>query len=394
MRTLEITQERNVLSDERSGIAIVSSGGGNGSGQIDILDSAELLLSGGGSTIDRSSSIVGIEDADFGSVLVSNRDLTGDGVVDLLVGAPRLDANASAVGGWYIYESPIRGELSVNDAWVFVEGTFGSERLGSALAIVGDSIWAGAPGSDQFVVNGGAVKIFSKTGEMTGEIYGEEPSMNFGGDLSTPKDLNGDGIEDIVVGAYGANNNKGAAFVFLSAGNIQSMVAGDAEISWNGVVSSGEFGRQVEMVGDITNDGYVDIAVSATNSSKVYIIDGSELGDYLADSAEFIVSGATNAALGTKIVYAGDLNGDRIDDLLLGDYISSEVSIVYGPVVSDINANNIVTLNRGSDQLGWSIASGEDLNGDGVSDMVLGARITSDNANKNGAVFILEGVGL
>jgi hypothetical protein len=161
----------------------------------------------------------------------------------------------------------------------------------------------------------------------------------FGSTLSAAGDVNGDGYADLVVGAgyydQGGGAHKGRAYVFygsttgLACGGNCAAVDPDAVAAWktDGENAVDGFGDQVATVGDINKDGYADVAVGArsydvtgtatlTDAGRVYVYLGSSAG--LATTAAFKLDGDQAAAEFFQVANAGDVNGDGYSDLLVG----------------------------------------------------------------------------
>jgi hypothetical protein len=347
-------------------------------------------------TTDSLSSILGESDSDFGESIVGYNDVRGTADVDLLVSAPGFVADdGRTLGKVYLIEGPLRVNLSAVDASVTLLGTGGGDRFGSGLSTVGKQIWVGAQGTDLGAVNAGGVFVYSASGELESSLLGTEPSMRFGASISKSTDFNGDGVDDIAIGAFGANGGKGSVFVYWNAGALMATAPNDADVAWNGTISNEEAGRRVQVLGDITGDGYTNLLVSAPNESRAYIVSAEDSLTALLDTAPIVIEGEADSALGFSTTEIGDFNGDGQTDVVLGGFLGSQIAIAYGPLLGTYTADDLVLLeNRGSDQLGWSLAGGVDITGDTVSDLIVGARTASDGLNKNGVVFLLEGRGL
>ncbi len=386
-----------LLPDGEAALAIVSSGAENGVGRIDILDADTLSTATETlSTMDRVASIIGEQESDFGQVVSAYGNVTGSEDVDLLVSAPTwTDTEGRSTGAVYLFEGPIVGNRAAASADLTVSGSGANDRFGDAVASLDAQIWVGAHGSDLGDVNAGAVFVYSAEGELLHQLVANEPSMNFGGALSKPADLNGDGVLDIAVGAFGANGEKGAAFVYWNASSLQAVAPSDADVAWNGALPGENAGQNVETVGDVTGDGYVDLLIGTPNSSRAYVVSAFESSTALLDQATATLVGDVESALGYSIVDIGDFNGDGQADVVLGGFLGSQIAIVYGPLLGEYGREDMVILeNRSTDQLGWSMAGGLDFTGDEIPELFVGARTASDGLNKNGLIFMLEGRGL
>ena len=192
--------------------------------------------------------------------------------------------------------------------------------------------------------------------------------------------------------AVGANSGKGAVYVFWNASTLTAFSPSDADVIWNGGVSSESAGAKVTVVGDVTGDGLPNLAVSAPNSSRVYVVPAMESGDQSLVQAPVTILGETGSALGSSVAEVGDFNGDGQADLVTGGFMASQISILYGPLNGLYSGSTIVLQNRGSDQLGWSLAGGIDFTGDEVADVFVGAQTASEGFNKT--VLCSEGRGL
>lgn len=385
------------LSDEQPAVLVLSSGAENGVGRIDVFD-AETLNTATTTleTTDGLSSIVGESDSDFGESIVGYNDIRGTSDVDLLVSAPGwTGSDGRILGKVYVIEGPLRGNIAAANAEVTLVGTGDGDRFGSAISTVGSQIWVGAQGADLGAVNAGGVFVYSASGELEASLLGTEPSMRFGASISRSTDFNGDGMDDVAVGAFGANGSKGSAFVYWNAGTLMAIDPNDADVAWNGTIPNEEAGRRVQVLGDVTGDGYSNLLIAAPNESRVYIVSAETSSTTLLDMAPIVIEGGAETALGFSTTEMGDFNGDGQVDVVLGGFLGSQIAIAYGPLLGTYTAEDLVVLeNRGSDQLGWSLAGGVDITGDTVSDLLVGARTASDGLNKNGVVFLLEGRGL
>ncbi|HEV2746307.1 MAG TPA: hypothetical protein VGW34_03290, partial [Allosphingosinicella sp.] len=247
-------------------------------------------------------------------------------------------------------------------------------------------------------------------------MEGELEFDGAGFSVSSAGDVNGDGIEDIIVGTQAADTggyNSGAAYVLYGKTSpFAARIDLGALSSADGFVIRGDAvhdkaGFSVSSAGDLNNDGVDDLivgapqnslGVGATGAGKAYVIFGTtgeratiDLGG--GDAAdEFIVIGGdeTSDSLGFSVSDAGDFNGDGFDDIVIGaryadttfdDAGKAYVIFGHGGAFADIpdlgalpvGAGMVLQGEKQSDDAGYSVSSAGDVNGDGIDDLLVGA---------------------
>jgi hypothetical protein len=338
----------------------------------------------------------------LGGALAMAGDVNGDGVADLVLGAPD-----SAAGG------PDSGEVRIvsgsDGALLFaVPGSGARDDLGFAVAGVGDAdgdgradVLAGAPQArdpgEEFVSNrlgyarllsgaGGAELQFHQ-GEQVLQVWGG----GFGSAVAGPGDLDLDGAVDLVVGEYGADLEGN---ISTAPGRVHVLSGADGsgirELVGTVDLSAKELGRSVAAAGDRDGDGVGDLFL------------GAPYPDYQGPALQegiSLVSGATGAVLwttpqatlvewvGLRVVACGDVDGDGTADVLGSQRAAVVVySGVNGAVIRSFPTSELLTL------WGPSAASVGDVNGDGCDDVAVGDPLTSTALTAgSGSVRIYSG---
>ncbi|MCH9683317.1 MAG: cadherin-like domain-containing protein [Deltaproteobacteria bacterium] len=242
-------------------------------------------------------------------------DVNGDGLQDIVLGAPDADFAGNDAGRCYV--------------------VFGKSD--------GDPVDLAALGSNGFVIDG------------------QSPDDHSGYWVDGAGDVNGDGLEDVVIGAWAASPNglaSGSTYVVfgkadgapvnlddIAAGIGGFAVLGEAFLDYSSQEGAGS-------VGDVNGDGLVDLGIGArladgpagTWSGRAYIVYGRgqdttpvELSDIAAGIGGFTLDGEANDQVGTGIDGAGDVNGDGYDDIVVGaqasqpnGFSSGRVYVIHG----------------------------------------------------------------
>jgi hypothetical protein len=261
-------------------------------------------------------------------------------------------------------------------------------------------------------------------------INGVSSGDRSGFSVSSAGDVNGDGFDDLIVGAYGDGpngSNSGASFVVFgktdgSAVELSDVEAGTGGFVINGVSAGDQSGLSVSSAGDVNGDGFDDLIVGAkfddpngNNSPGASFVvfgktDGStvELSAIEAGIGGFVINGVSELdASGWWVSSAGDVNGDGFDDLIVGarsddpNGSSSGASfVVFGK--TDGSAVELSAIEAGTggfvingvaeyDASGFSVSSAGDVNGDGFDDLIVGARYDDPNGSYSGASFVVFG---
>ncbi|HZN03230.1 MAG TPA: integrin alpha, partial [Candidatus Polarisedimenticolia bacterium] len=271
--------------------------------------------------------------ASFGLSVATAGDVNGDGYSDIIVGAPHFDAGQEDEGRVFAYFGSAAGPSASPD-WS-AEGDQAHALFGSAVAAAGDvngdgygDLVVGAPRFDDGDedVGGAFVYLGSPSGPGDSPVWmveGTRPFAGFGTSVATAGDVNGDGRDDLLVGAprhAEGGVEQGAAFLYLGS------AAGPADQpAWvaTGGQPGGRFGERVAAAGDVNGDRRSDIAVGAPRQDdgdmeegRVFVYLGSTTG--LSAGPDWSAEIDQPGALFGSSLAAGDVNGDGYGDLVVG----------------------------------------------------------------------------
>lgn len=241
-------------------------------------------------------------------------------------------------------------------------------------------------------------------GDIGIKFYGEDVNDFSGYSMDCSGDVNGDGIEDLVIGAYSnddGGNTAGKVYLIFgrSSGWTSDVDLGNADASFVGEEGDDRAGMSVSNGGDINGDGYDDIvigadeyhAISGGENGRAYIIYGRSSGWYrnrdLSTASVRIRGEYDEDKFGESVASGGDVNGDGYDDVLIGapryeptstNYSGKAYLLLGGPSLpSSISASSLSGsfLGAGDDEYcGSSVSLSGDVNGDGLDDILIGAK--------------------
>lgn len=336
-------------------------------------------------------------------------DVNGDGYGDVIVGGPSYFDGSNTVGAAFVFYGSGVGVTATG--MDLQAGTLNGTSFGSSVGCAGDvngdgyaDVIVGEPGG--FTTLPGAAYVFlgtasglSGTPVWTGG--GVQAIAGYGSSVAGAGDVNGDGYSDVLVGAP----LKESSISQLDEGHVTFYQGSPNGLSSSGTLdqtqSSAFFGTSVSAAGDVNGDGYSDVIVGApqydggqTNEGRAYVYYGGTGG--LPVTASWIIeNNIALSLLGTSVSTAGDVNGNGYSDVIIGApgaangeageglayvYFGSAAGLGTTPWIAERNLPNAA--------LGSSVASAGDVNGDGYSDVVIGANGYSVSQALEGAAYI------
>ena len=401
----------------------------------------------------------GVAGGDFSGSSVSGAgDINDDGIDDVIIGAAGVDSNGFGSGASYIVFGTEQGfppalDLAALDGrnGFALNGIAADDSSGRSVSEAGDingdgidDVIIGALRADSNGVDSGASyvvfgteQVFPPTLDLAildgrnGFVLNGAASGDFSGVVSGAGDINGDGIDDVIIGAAGADPNgvdSGASYIvfgteqgFPPALDLAAL-DGRNGFALNGIAADDSSGRSVSEAGDINGDGIDDVIIGAlradsngVDSGASYVVFGTEqvfpptLDLAILDGRNgFVLNGAASGDFSGVVSGAGDINGDGIDDVIIGaagadpNGVDSGASyVVFGnnqglPPALDLavlDGRNGFVLNgvAAYDVSGYSVSAVGDINGDGIDDLLIGARSAAYNGHNAVVGYVVFG---
>ena len=386
----------------------------------------------------------------FGNAIASLGDLDGDGVNDLAVGADRDDTGGTERGAVHVLLLNANGSIK-SSVKIASESNGGptlanEDHFGASVAALGDvdgdgvtDLAVGAYQDDTGGTGRGAVHLLMLNSDGTvknsvtiasGQNGGATLANGdfFGTSVASLGDLDGDGVNDLVAGASGDNTgngpaipgnyDRGAVHVLLlnSDGTVKSRTKIASETNGGPLLANSDyFGGAVTSLGDLDGDGVTDLAVGAKNDDTNGVSTGAVHVLFLNANgtvkSSLKLANATNGGptlgetnnFGVSVASMGDLDGDGVTDLAVGANRDQTGGQLRGAVhLLLLNANGSVKsrakLASGTfggpvladyDFFGTSVASLGDIDGDGATELAVGARGDDTGGLLRGAVHVL-----
>jgi hypothetical protein len=242
------------------------------------------------------------------------------------------------------------------------------------------------------------------------QINGRVAGAGLGAAVSRLGDLNGDGFDDFLVGANTEGSYAGAAYVVFGGPSLGAGFSVAGLDGSNGFRLSGDGGNLGSEIssGDVNDDGVIDLILGANNFNETYVVFG-HTGPWAASLDLTTLDGATGfiatggGSVGSALASGGDINGDGIEDLVIGAFASGfggpysgSVYVVFGKTGGHAATSSLASL-TGTDGFRLDgIVSGDlsgrvvglaDINHDGLSDILIGAQGAAGNAGAGYVVF-------
>ena len=337
-------------------------------------------------------------------------DVNGDGYGDLLIAAPNEFSNGKTylifghAGSW-------KKDVSLSTADVIFNGTI-HDVWQINVAGVGD---VNGDGLKDFLIgypymNRGASYLFfgrtngwnktTSVGKADVQFIGETYGDGSGGAVAGVGDVNKDGFDDFMMGA--PNNNEigtssGKAYLILgrNQGWSKSMSLSKADASFRGTKAYEMAGSSLSGGGDINGDGMDDILIGSNNYNpfgRVNIIYGKQNGwarnVSLSQSDRFI--GNSEGIIESAII-AGDMDGDGHADVLVLTTVSS-IRLYLGTTImkkTDLNTTDSDAYMYGISASTIGSLAGGDVNNDGYDDILIGQPLLSTSSWYSGEVYLL-----
>ena len=287
------------------------------------------------------------EDNRLGHTIGAVGDMDGDGVGDLLMGAYGHASSGMDTGKVYIIPgNTITGpgeRVMGSNEYMFLgeaESDAAGHAVRTAFDVDGDglqdaAVGARVHGTGAFEGGKGYVILGSSLGEP-GEVrsladadhayYGTHAEGWLGYQAAGAGDVDGDGLADVMFGAHTSDNNRGRIYLFYGSSMGPSLQAADVvDVLLQGQYYSDHAGRSIAPAGEVDGDGKADILVGARNGGdrygRAYLVFGSSLSEGVFDLADadmrFLGEKRLDEA-GYTVSTAGDVNGDGLDDILVG----------------------------------------------------------------------------
>ena len=393
-------------------------------GTVDLLTQANVTLNGAA-----AGDVSGYSVASAG-------DVNGDGLADVIVGAPFADPgliSRSNAGSSYV----VYGNASPSDVDLSFLGTSGfridgdsrhaGDNSGWSVASAGDvnrdgfaDVIVGAPYADpssgagagsSYVIYGSASPSdvnLSFAGFNGFRIDGAATGDQSGWSVDSAGDVNGDGLADVIVGAPYADPSSradaGSSYVIYgkaSPSDVDLSSLGSSGFRIDGAAAYDWSGYSVASAGDVNGDGRADVIVGAPTANpssgnyagSSYVIYGTASPSNinlasLGSSGVRIDGAAAGDWSGNSVASAGDVNGDGRADVIVGAPYADPSSgnnagssyVIYGtPSPSNVDLASLGSSGvridgaAAGDQSGYSVASAGDVNGDGRTDVIVGA---------------------
>ena len=387
----------------------------------------------------------------YGESVRSAGDVNNDGYDDILVGAWQYNSGATQSGKVFLYYGTENG-ISLTQTWsanppqIASSGFFGgiASPAGDVNNDTYDDIMVSMVNYDSSYSDEGAVFVWygSETGPDSDYDWmarGDATYAHLGWDAGPAGDVNDDGYDDIIVGAYRYDSGSiSHAYVWYGSdsGLNEGVDGTPSNAEWtattdqhcgSGTTNCSAFGTRVGSAGDVNDDGYDDIFVGAprydndqSDEGVVFVWHGSDTGlgasgtpsnaDWTAESDQ--VDGMLGAYWDywvCSIDSAGDVNGDGYDDIIIGAnmydnpseqegaaflWYGSEDGLNEGVAGTPANADWMVESNQAGAHLGTEVSSAGDFNNDGYDDVMVGAPyydIVTPTINNAGMVMIWYG---
>jgi hypothetical protein len=371
----------------------------------------------------------------LGRGIAGGADLNGDGIDDVVAGAWQANTGEDSTGLAYILYGPLSGKTPLSFFTPSLLGDGEEDRCCQEISLAdlnGDDQADIILGSEYLNttpwIESGAVHVFftplgrrfignRQLSEADITIVGATSDDQVGKSIDIA-DLDGDGLNDLAVGAFKVDPSiifvdAGQVSLFYGGGPLGTTTADDADARFVGDNSGDRAGEGVASGGDLNGDGRPDLVVSARlhdsideNEGKIYVIQGDGYAGLRQLSAvgDYIIGERRNAKIGRSMAIVPSWDDTDFDWLVLGADTdggngpeSGAIYFIPGPIEGTLDLSTVERVLRGEnpgDHAGYSIADVGDVDRDGWHDVLISAYEHDGINSDSGKVYLIYGTDL